>query len=249
MHLLAHRLERFGPLNAAEKAALDTLSMRVAHASRNQLLLRPDDSEHHTVLIHTGWAMVHRELHDGRRQIMQFCLPGDLIDPCSLLREQRDFGIQAITSVRYSLVSLNSLTGLIESHPRLAFPLLWNEAREIYFLRCHLLSIGRLTARERLASLLLELWDRLAAAGETKGARLPIHANQTMLADATGLSSVHVSRTLNQLEQEHLITRRRSHEWALDLSGLRRLVPDMLLDLPVPAMSATDTHSPNHPLT
>lgn len=227
--LLERRIGRFQSLSPAESTALRTLGTRIFTALRGQLMLGPDSPPNITVLMHTGWAMLYRDLADGRRQVMQFCLSGDLVDPCNLLMEKRDFSIAAVTQVTYSLVSFIDLTTVIANHPGLAWPLLWSEAREIYLLRSHLLSVGRLTAKERLASLFLELWERLTAIGQTGRHNFQMHANQEMLADATGLSSVHVSRTLNVMQSEGLIERQGHGYLIIDYVRLRQLVPDMLI--------------------
>lgn len=227
--LLERRIARFQPLSPAESTALRSLGRGICTAPRGQLLLGPNSPRNQTVLMHSGWAMLYRDIADGRRQIMQFCLPGDLVDPCSLLLEQRDFSIAAITPVTYSLVRFADLSAIIESHVRLALPLLWSEARELYLLRSHLLSVGRLAAKERIAALFLELAERLTAIGQADSQHFQMHANQEMLADAMGLSSVHVSRTLHAMQDEGLIERQGNGYLILDYVRLRQLVPDMLV--------------------
>ena len=227
--LLERRIARFQPLSSAESKALHGFGRGMCTAPRGQLLLGPDSPRNQTVLMHSGWAMLYRDIADGRRQIMQFCLAGDLVDPCSLLLEKRDFSIAAITQVHYSLVNFADLSAVIENHPRLALPLLWSEAREIYLLRSHLLSVGRLTAKERIAALFLELAERLTAIGQADSQHFQMHANQEMLADATGLSSVHVSRTLHTMQDEGLIERQGHGYLIIDHARLRQLVPDMLI--------------------
>lgn len=226
---IERRIARLQPLSQAESAALQALGRRVATAQRGELLLGPEGPPNQTVLMHSGWAILYRDLADGRRQIMQFCLAGDLVDPCNLLLAKRDFSIAAVTKVSYSLVSFSELTATIERYPGLALGLLWGEAREIYLLRSHLLSVGRLTAKERLASLFLELWERLTVVGEASGDHFQMPANQEMLADATGLSSVHVSRTLNAMQAEGLIERHGHGYLLINYALLRELVPDMLI--------------------
>jgi CRP-like cAMP-binding protein len=173
--------------------------------------------------------MLYRDLADGRRQIMQFSLPGDLVDPCNLILETRDFSIAAITPVQYSLVSFADLAVTIEQQPNLALALLWSEAKDVYLLRCHLLSVGRLTAKERLACLFLELWERLTAIGQVDDDHFQMPANQQMLADATGLSAVHVSRTLHSMHVEGLIRREKHGYLLINCESLRKLVPDSLI--------------------
>jgi CRP-like cAMP-binding protein len=225
---LEQRLSAFQPLNQAESTALKSLGQPPRTAVKGQQLLSADHPADKTVLIHRGWAIIYRDLSDGRRQIMQFCLPGDLVDPCSLLVSRRDFSIAAISPVRYSHVNLDDLTRVISQHPHLALPLLWNEAREVYLLRRHLLSIGRMTAIERLAALFLELSERLATAGYATDGRFNLHATQQMLGDATGLSAVHVSRTIRTMEARHLIKRSGRSMVTINQKGLQRLIPDLL---------------------
>jgi CRP-like cAMP-binding protein len=227
--LLERRVARFRPLHQAESAALRALGNRAHTAPRGKILLGPDCLPNQTVLMHAGWAILYRDLADGRRQIMQFCLPGDLVDPCNLLMERRDFSIAAVTEVSYSIIGFAELTATIERHPGLALGLLWSEAREIYLLRSHLLSVGRLTAKERLAALFLELWERLTAIGQAGGDHFQMHVNQEMLADATGLSTVHVNRTLNAMQAEGLIERHGHGFLIINYQQLRWLVPDMLI--------------------
>jgi len=228
---LVQRLAAFQSLTQPESAALRGLGQSVMRAAKGQQMLAAECAADRTIIIHRGWGIIYRDLNDGRRQIMQFCLPGDLVDPCSLLVSRRDFAIAAISPVTYSEVSLDDLTRVISEHPHLALPLLWNEAREIYLLRRHLLSIGRMTAVERLAALFMELADRLAIAGFAADDSFNLHATQQMLGDATGLSAVHVSRTMRSMARDHLIERSGHNRLAINRKGLQKLIPDLM---PVP---------------
>lgn len=224
---LEQRLAAFQRLTPLESSALKALGQSTKTAAKGQQMLAADCAADHTIIIHRGWGMIYRDLTDGRRQIMQFCLPGDLVDPCSLLVSRRDFAIAAISPITYSEVSLDDLTQIISEYPRLALPLLWNEAREIYLLRRHLLSIGRMNAVERLAALFLELSERLALAGYAPDGSFILHATQQMLGDATGLSAVHVSRTMRSMEDQQLIERSGRNRLTIDQAGLQKLIPDL----------------------
>ena len=226
--LLEARLDQSRPLNNAERRALRTLDAHPRDARRGEKLLSAGEAARHTVLLHSGWAMLYRDLTDGRRQIMYFCLPGDLVDPCSLLLGTRDFSIAAITDVRYSRVTLKQLTTIIGQHPQLALPLLSNDARDLLLLRAHLLSVGRMSARERIAALLLELWGRLRRVDQENDGHLRLEASQQMLADATGLSAIHVNRVLRRMEREKLVQREGRHLLVIDQEKLRQLVPDFV---------------------
>jgi len=227
MTAIEWRLSRFAVLTPAQRQALRQLGGQIIHAEPHQPLLRAGDAAAYTILLHEGWAMLFRDLPDSRRQIMNFCLPGDLVDPCSLLLTYRDFAVHAVTEVAFSRVSVSDLTELIAAHPELALPILWSEARDIHWLRSHLMSIGRLSARERLAALFVEFaacLEPVSATGVDKGFEIP--PNQQMLADATGLSFVHVSRTLVQMRDEGLLERRGRRLFMVDIDGLRRIAPD-----------------------
>ena len=96
-----------------------------------------------------------------------------------------------------------------------------------YLLRRHLLSIGRMTARERLSALFLELWERLSVSGYLTNGSFVMHANQQMLGDATGLSAIHVSRTLRKMETDKLITRSGRNRISVDHQALQKHIPDL----------------------
>lgn len=223
---IEQRLASFRPLTAAERQSVGALAEPQCTAERGDVLLAAGEPARRTIVIGEGWAILHRDLPDGRRQVIQFCLPGDLIDPFSLLASEYDFSVTALTRMRFSFATVDALTQLLGQHPDLALPLLWGEAGSHSLLRAHLLSIGRLCARERLAALLLELRERLAVVGlaDTDGFRLC--ATQEILADSLGLSVVHLNRTLRRLELDGLLRRDGRSFLAIDQAGLRALVPE-----------------------
>ena len=230
--LLELRLDQSQPLTGEERRALRGLEAHPRTGQRGEILLHAGEVARHTVLLHSGWAMLYRDLTDGRRQIMYFCLPGDLVDPCSLLLGRRDFSVAAITELRYSRVTLEQLVSIVGVQPRLALPLLSNDARDLLLLRAHLLSVGRMSARERIAALLLELWERLLRVDAARDGQLRLEASQQMLADATGLSAIHVNRVLRRMEREGLVRREARHLLVIDHQKLRALVPDFISPSP-----------------
>lgn len=151
-------------------------------------------------VILSGWACEMRILPDGRRQIFSFLLPGD------------PFVIEADTDIdRHGIVALTRLEVMDWSNPVLN----GSDARDILAqalsdaagkkqdrLLDHMVRIGRLTARERLLHLLLELFDRLEPVGLVRGDTFKIPLTQSIFADALGLSLVHINRTLKQLRRE-----------------------------------------------
>jgi CRP-like cAMP-binding protein len=156
-----------------------------------------------------GWGCRMRMLADGRRQIFDFFLPGDVFGlgspPVSVA------ATSAITVTRAKIADVGCLREMIEQPER--FPGLaraWERAqslREAYLLS-QIVRLGRQTAYERVAHLLLELSDRLTCLGCEIGAFVPLPLTQEMMADALGLSIVHVNRTLQQLRRDRMVETR-----------------------------------------
>lgn len=172
-----------------------------------------------TQLIVSGWACDQRLLCDGRRQIFAFLIPGDTITVSA------DQGLAP-----YVVVALTQLL-LVSRAPDFAPS---DDEREIISradalgaaqrrerLYDQLVRIGRLSARERAIHLLLELHNRLARVGLVKDGTFKVPVNQEVLADALGLSVVHINRTLRELRDDNLI---RIKAGAVTLKNLPKLI-------------------------
>jgi len=204
-HPLLRKLGRFGRLSPAErKAVLDLLQHREEIAPETALVQQGEKLSD-AVVIESGWAARYRTLEDGRRQIMNFLLPGDLFDLCAFLLIKSDHAVGTITACTVNRVPINQVTRLFERHPRLGSALWMGGLQEEAILRERILSLGRRNAEERTAHLLYELWVRLAQVGERDGKSFELPLTQPILADALGLTSVHVSRTLRKLRKRGLI--------------------------------------------
>ncbi|WP_309091269.1 helix-turn-helix domain-containing protein [Phenylobacterium sp.] len=157
-------------------------------------------------VIVSGWACEMRILPDGRRQIFSFLLPGDPF----VIEENTDIGGRGIVALtRLETIDwTNPLLGVADGRDALARAV--EEASRIKQDRMldQMVRIGRLTARERLLHLLLELYYRLEAVGLVRGDTFRIPLTQALFADALGLSLVHINRTLTQLRREgHILLR------------------------------------------
>ena len=160
--------------------------------------------EDHPRAIVSGWAAAARHLSDGRRQILQVYLPGDVLGLSPLYMDEAI----ALTSV--TTVDARPLAAALRdaAHPTLG--LAWDRAqlaRQKQLLD-HIVRLGRLSAYERTAHLLLELIDRHRRAGLSDGRRMAWPLTQETLADVLGLSVVHVNRILQQLRREGMIALR-----------------------------------------
>ena len=204
---LIRKLHQFIPLRRDEIAALGRLGGAAHRARPLDVLLDQGRSSGVAVLLHSGWAIRHRTLRDGRRQIIDFVLPGDLCDPSGYFQRQSDYAVSAVTDAVYTLVRAEEILDLIASSPRLGAFFWWLEAQEEQYLRAHLVAVGRLSAYERIAYLVWELWTRLRAVGLAEQQSFALPATLELIADATGLSHVHVSRTLSRMEREGMLRR------------------------------------------
>lgn len=152
----------------------------------------------------TGWACLAREFEDGRRQVVAFLLPGDAVGFDLLTRSRESTKVSALTVVKVQRVQ-PSLLNSITSAPGLNRALAIASDQQLTRLIDQVARLGRQTAYERCAHLLLELHARLAEVGEALDDSFRLPLKQEVLADALGLSLVHVNRTLQQLRRDRLL--------------------------------------------
>ena len=153
-----------------------------------------------------GWACSFKMLPNGERQIVDFQVPGDFLGLRSILFRTADHGIEALTRIEASEVMASDVFDAFADAPRLATAVLWAVSRDEAMVVEHLVDLGRRTAEERMAHYLLELGARLmlVGGGDATGYECPL--TQYHLADALGLSAVHVNRVLRHLREDGLIT-------------------------------------------
>jgi len=180
-------------------------------------LIREGERPRAVNLMLDGWACRYKQLADGRRQILSFLLPGDVSDANALILAEMDHSIGAITRLRYAEIAADEVEAMIARSPAIARALSWSELAAAAIAREWIANLGRRTAYERLAHLLCELFVRLRHGGLTDGDSCDFPVTQGDLADATGLTAVHVNRTLQDLRRDGLI----------DLRGRRLAVPDL----------------------
>jgi CRP-like cAMP-binding protein len=218
---LIRNLERYVRLSDDDRRAIDDLrTAPVVDVPPRGALIHEGDKPSAVRLIISGWACRFKGLPDGRRQIVGFFIPGDFCDPNVCILDQMDHAIGALTRVNYLAVPAALLRKLGAEHPRLAQALLWHELVNSSIQREWLLNIGQRTAFERLAHLVVEIYVRLRAVHLTRDRAFDFPITQTDLADATGLTAVHVNRTLQELRREGLIELTHRQLRILDLERL-----------------------------
>jgi CRP/FNR family transcriptional regulator len=167
-------------------------------AAGTNVLLQSTNSAHlYTIL--SGWAFRYKMLPDGRRQILNYAMPSDFIGLQGSVNDEMQHSVEALTDVLLCVFPREKLWSLFSDYPALAFDVTWLAAREEQILDENLLSVGRRTAMERLAYLLLTIFDRAAEIGLTKGNSIQFPFTQQHVADTLGLSLVHTNKTLQRL--------------------------------------------------
>jgi CRP-like cAMP-binding protein len=146
-----------------------------------------------------GWAFRYNVLNDGRRQILNFALPADLVGLQGSLMAEMDHSVEALTNVSLCVFPRDKLWALYSNVPSLAFDLTWIAARSEKLGDEHLLSVGQRTALERTAYILLTLYVRAQEVGLVNGNTVQFPFTQQHLADTLGMSLVHTNKTLKRL--------------------------------------------------
>ena len=204
---LAERLGRHVDLSVAERGALDDLESQDRAFRRGSVIIAENEKPRDLYVVRSGWLHSSVVLGNGSRQIMRFHLRGDLLSLPSLAFSRAPETVTAVTDVVLCPFSRERLAALMSEHPRLASLLLALTVADRVALADRLASIGRTSARARVASLFCELASRLRVMEEAAGDVVAMPLTQEEIGDATGLTAVHVNRMVRQLADDGIIER------------------------------------------
>jgi len=152
-----------------------------------------------------GWGYRAKTLDDGRLQILNFIMPGDLIGLQGAVLEEMGHSVDASSDMVLCVFDRQKLWSLFSQFPSLAYDLTWLASREEQLLDEHLITLGRRSAMERIAHVLVLVHDRAAETGAAPLGRMPFPFSQQQLADTLGLSLVHTNKTLRKLTDRGVI--------------------------------------------
>jgi CRP-like cAMP-binding protein len=164
-------------------------------------IIRIGDAAPEVFTLYAGWAFRYKMLADGRRQILSFMLPGDLLGLQAAMFDAALFGIEALTDVQLCVLPRKRLWTLFGKMPDLAFDVAWLGSRSESFVDENLTSVGRRTAVERVAALIVSLYKRAKVLGMVEGESFAFPPTQQHIADALGLSLVHTNKTVARLKR------------------------------------------------
>ena len=221
---LTRRLEEFIALTDLDRAELTricTQSTRTIDARRD--LIREGDAPRSVYLILKGWACHYRTLQDGRRQIVDFAIAGDLCDLNLFILDRMDHSIGAITRLQVAEIGREVLHRVVTTHPNITTALWWQELVSKSIHREWIVNVGQRSAQERISHLFCEMFLRLESVGLTDGFSCDFAPTQQDIAEATGLTPVHVNRTIQELRRAGLIVLERQRLTILDMLALQSL--------------------------
>ncbi len=204
--VLVRKLGSIAALSAEEKAAVAALPMIVREVAARQDIAVIGDRPSNCCLVLTGFAFRYKLVPDGRRQILAFHVPGDVPDLQSLHLSVLDHNLAALTTLTAGFIPHEAVHALNASFPRVAGALWRDTLVDAATLRERIVSIGQRDGLARTAHFLCEMFTRLRAVGLVDEATMTLPITQVELADALGLSFVHINRMLKELRERKLVT-------------------------------------------
>lgn len=210
-------------LNHEEISILRKLHEQTAAIRKHQDIFNSKEIQAQCFIVNQGWACRYSYLSDGSRQIINYYLPGDIINFYALNLSKMNYYVSSITPMHVSKFKPDILHRLFAVHPRLESLHNLMMGNEETMLVEQVVRIGRRSAYKRTIHLLLELFHRLKVIGQTHDNTYSMPLTQELLADTLGMSIVHMNRTLHKLRDENLIDIQPNKISLLDLIKLKQI--------------------------
>jgi len=216
----------FRPFDKAELAFVSRLKSGEMAIDPKTPLFEEGVNSPYVYTVLEGWGIREKTLEDGRRQILNFVLPGDLIGLQAAMFDAMDHSVEALTQMTLCVFQRNDINNLFHDKPSLGHTVVWHAARNERLMDATLLSVGRCSARERIVRALLVLFGKASKIGLVgKDGSVEVPITQQHLADALGLSLVHTNRTLKRLVADGLLSWRAGHLKIGDIDRLHEIAP------------------------
>ena len=204
--LLVRKVASLAALSGEERDALDRIPMMVRAVPAHQDIVRLGDRPSHCCLVLTGFAFRYKLVGEGRRQILNFHVPGDTPDLQSLHLPVLDHTVAALTNMTAGFIHHDAVHDVSARFPRIAGALWRDTLVDAAVLRERIVSIGQRDGLSRTAHFLCEMYMRLAAVDLASGWAMSMPITQVEIADALGLSPVHMNRMVRELRERRLVT-------------------------------------------
>ena len=218
---MIRRLERRSPLGPSDRLALLSLPHSVRRLPPSGHIIRDGDTPEHCALLLSGFAFRYKLTGEGARQIISLHIAAEFLDLQNSFLGVADNSVQTLTEAEVALIPAAAMQDLALGNPAVGRALWMDTLIDASIFREWVVNVGRRDSRARVAHILCEFSLRLEAAGMAENHRYELPTTQEQLADAVGLTSVHVNRVLRQLEEEGLIDRNRRSITISDWARLR----------------------------
>ena len=206
--------------HSGEQAAISQ-SRKLTAARR--MIFHQNEFLDNVPVICEGWAASMLQLSNGRRQILSFLLPGEMITAGLMFEQQLHCSVNAITRGCYRNFDRSQLRAAMFVSPKIFDRILSAYDDEKRRADSLITDLGRRTAAERVARLILDIWDRLKKSGMVDGDSVEFPLRQTHIADATGLTPVYVNKVLGEFRKSGLVAISDRSLQMVDAARLRRL--------------------------
>ena len=204
---MLRKLSYHFPLDQADERALLALPHKVKELDPHHYIVREREQAVDCCLMLSGFSIRHKIVAAGARQIIAIHMKGDMVDLQNSILGVADHSVQMLTRGKVTMIPRNAVQDLALQHPRIGMAMWKDTLVDGSIFREWIANVGRRDAPTRLAHVLCEFALRLKSAGLGETNRYELPMTQEQLADATGLTSVHVNRTLQALERQNLISR------------------------------------------
>ena len=220
---MVRKFQTRAPLNQDDIRALLDLPYQTRWVELGRYIVREGEPPPGATLILSGLSIRHKVTLDGARQIMSVHIPGDFVDLEGSLLTVSDHNVQALTRSEIAVVPREAIINLIDKHPRVGRAMWIDTLIDGSIFREWIVNVGRRDARAAMCHLLCEFARRLEVAGLAEELAYELPMSQEQLADALGITPVHVNRILRDLDREGLIQRNRRFIRIPDWEALRRI--------------------------
>jgi CRP-like cAMP-binding protein len=226
-----HKMTLYGAIPDKRLEVIESLRRERRSVRAKRTIYREGRPTDEIAVVFDGWAAAFKLLPDGRRQVLSFLLPGDCTGLALVDSDRLHYSVQALTDVSLCLLDRRELARLVFHDGELAAHFASVCARQRQLCDEHLVDLGRRNAVERVAHLIVTLYHRLQHRGLTENATMPFPLRQQDIADAVGLTPIHVSRVFGTLTGDGIVERKKRMLEVHDMAALKEVASTSDRDL------------------
>jgi CRP-like cAMP-binding protein len=219
---MVRKLEYWTTFSDSDRGALLALPYTLKTFEPAGMVVREGDKPTHSCLLRSGYLYRHKIVADGARQILALHMSGDMVDLQNSLLEMADHNVQALTHAEVAYIPREAIQEIAFARPAIGMAMWHDTLVDGSVFREWIANVGRRNARTRIAHLLCEFALRLEAAGLGEHDHWELPMTQEQIADATGLTPVHVNRTLKTMDADRLIARTKRSVTVSDWKALAK---------------------------